>query len=229
MKYAFLFLPLIAFHAPGAEPSLPPATPLNETLHYNVNWPTGVSLGEATLSASNAGALMHFAFDLDASVPGFSVSDRFRSTASGNVCSTEFQKTTSHGSRRVDDKETFDVNTGTVTRGSGDGKSEMLSNACAKDALAFLYYVRRELSQGHVPAHDTVFFGAPYEIRLSSAGTETVKIANKPTETDHWKASVSGASSTIDFDLFFLHDSAHTPALVRVPLSLGTFSMELSK
>jgi hypothetical protein len=172
---------------------------------------------------------MHFELDLDAGVPGFAVSDRFRSAASGSFCSAEFQKNTSHGSKKVDDKETFDPATGTVKRGTGSGQSEINTNACGKDALAFLYYARQELSQGRVPPRQTVFFGAPYEIRLESAGMESVKIGNKPVETDHVKASVDGPSSSINFDLYFLQDKARTLALVRVPLALGTFSMELAK
>jgi hypothetical protein len=229
---ALLLSSLALFAAPVAESTLP-----NESLHYSVNWPTGLSLGEATLSASSSERVvngqeqpgMHFLFDLDAGVPGFAVSDKFRSTASGSFCSAEFQKTTSHGSKRVDDKETFDPNTGTVTRGSGAGQSELPSNACGKDALAFLYFVRQELSQGRVPPRQTVFFGAPYEIRLDLAGTESVKIGNKPVDTDHVKVSVDGPSSSISFDVFFLQDKARTIGLVRVPLALGTFSMELAK
>jgi hypothetical protein len=225
----FLVSALVLLAAPVAEPTLP-----NETLRYSVNWPTGVSLGEATLSASssregNAPERMHFQFDLDASVPGFAVSDRFRSAASGSFCSAEFQKITSHGSKRVDDKETFDPSSGTVTRGSGSGESELPANVCAKDALAFLYFVRQELSQGRVPARQAVFFGAPYEIRLDLSGTESVKIGNKTVDTDHLKVSADGPSSTIKFDLFFLQDKARTLALVRVPLALGSFSMELAK
>jgi hypothetical protein len=225
----FLLSALVLFAAPVAESTLP-----NETLRYSVNWSSGLSLGEATLSASSSRETtgpgrMHFQFDLDASVPGFAVSDKFRSAASGSFCSEEFQKTTSQGSKRADDKETFDPSTGTVTRGSGSGQSEISANTCGKDALAFLYFVRQELSQGRIPPRQTVFFGAPYEIRLDSAGTESVKIGNTSVETDHVKASVSGPSSNIDFDLFFLQDRARTPALVRVPLALGTFSMELVK
>ena len=40
-------------------------------------------------------------------------------------------------------------------------------------------------------------------------------------------ASVKGPASEITFEVFFLKDRARTPALVRVPLALGTFSMEL--
>jgi hypothetical protein len=225
----FLLSALVLFAAPVGESTLP-----NETLRYSVNWPSGLGLGEATLSASSARAAngpqrLHFHFDLDAGVPGFAVSDRFRSDASGTYCSAEFQKTTSQGSKRVDDKETFDPNTGTVTRGSGDGQTQISANPCGKDALDFLYFVRQELSQGRLPPRQTVFFGAPYEIKLDSAGTETVKIGNSSVQADHLKASVTGPSSSINFDLYFLQDAARTLALVRVPLAMGTFSMELAK
>jgi hypothetical protein len=235
MKYPFakitsplLLSALVLFAGPPVSDFVPP----NETLHYNVNWPTGLSLGEATLSASssretNGPEHMHFQFDLDAGVPGFAVSDRFRSEAFGSFCSAEFQKAISHGSKKVDDKEKFDPNTGTVTRGSGSGQSDLSANKCGKDALAFLYFVRQELSQGRIPPRQTVFFGAPYEIRLDSAGTENIKIGNTAVDTDHVKVSVNGPSSSISFDLFFLQDRARTLALVRVPLPLGTFSMEL--
>ena len=45
--------------------------------------------------------------------------------------------------------------------------------------------MRQELSQGRMPPRQTVFFGAPYEIKLDSAGTESVKIGNATVETDH--------------------------------------------
>src|ERR1700735_3338575 len=115
MKYPFVriaspfLLPaLVLFAAPVAESTLP-----NETLRYSVNWPSGLSLGEATLSASSSRSAggpesMHFQLDLDAGVPGFAVSDRFRSAASGSFCSAEFQKNTSHGSKNVVEMETLD-------------------------------------------------------------------------------------------------------------------------
>ena len=46
-------------------------------------------------------------------------------------------------------------------------------------------------------------------------------------EADRLTASLKGPSSDINFEVFFLKDAARTPALVRVPLAMGTFSMEL--
>jgi hypothetical protein len=227
---ALLLAALTVLAAPVAESSLP-----NETLHYSINWPSGLSLGEAQLSASSSHDAkgperMHFRFDIDAGIPSFAVSDHFQSDASGNFCSAEFHRVTSHGPKKTDEKTTFDQSSGAATRQTtGGGKAELSIPSCGKDALAFLYFVRQELSQGRIPPRQTVFYGASYGIRLESVGTESIKIGNTAMEADHLKASVTGPSSSISFEAFFLKDRARTPALVRVPLALGTFSMELEK
>ena len=64
-------------------------------------------------------------------------------------------------------------------------------------------------------------------MRVEFAGTQTIKLGDTPVEADRIKASVKGASTNIDFEIFFLKDAARTLALVRLPLSLGLFSMEL--
>lgn len=208
----------------------------NEQLHYNINWPSGLSLGEAQLSASyskaapDAAGRLHLEFKLDAGIPGFTVSDKYRSETSAEFCSSEFQRTTLHGQKKTDEKTAFDQQAGTATRETqGGGKSENSTTACAKDALAFLYYVRHELSQGRIPPQQTIFFGAPYDIRLEFMGTQQILLADKPVEADRITATVKGPASEISFDVFFLKDKARTPAVVRVPLSLGSFSMELVK
>ena len=235
MKFSNITLPafLLAFTAlaaPSAEPALP-----NETSRYSINWPTGVSLGEATLTASSSAGSsgkpgrMHFVFDLDANAPAYTVSDRYRADASGSYCSSEFEKNTSHGPKKALDKETFDAAAGTVTRGSGSGQSQLSASTCSKDALTFLYFLRQELSQGRLPPQETVYFGAPYQVRLSAAGTESLKIGNAPVDAERIDAAITGPSSSISVELFFLKDPARTLAAVRVPLSLGKFSMELVK
>jgi Protein of unknown function (DUF3108) len=215
---------LLVFSAVAAESTLP-----NENLRYSVNWPTGVSLGEAQLSASSSPEHMHFQFNLDAGAPAFTVSDRINSDASGSFCSANFEKSTSHGSKKTDDKETFDAKSGAVTRGSGFGQMEMDGPPCAKDALTFLYFVRQELSQGRMPQQETVYFGAPYQVRLSSAGTESIKVGGSAVPADRITAVINGPSSNVSVELLFLKDRGRTLAVVRVPLALGTFSMELVK
>ena len=78
-----------------------------------------------------------------------------------------------------------------------------------------------------MPPQQTIFLGAPYDIRLEFMGTQKIPLGEKQVEADRVTATVKGPSSEISFEVFFLKDQARTPALVRVPLSLGTFSMEL--
>lgn len=231
-RFSRLLLGLATLAISGAPVGVPAFE--NEQLRYNINWPSGLSLGEAELSSSrpkvaaDAAPRLHLEFSLDAAIPGFAVSDRYRSEISPEFCSVEFRKTAAHGKKKTDEKTTFDPQSDTATRQTaGGGKSELKTSSCARDALAFLYYVRRELSQGRVTAPQTVLFGAPYEVRMEFAGTQTIRIADNRVEADRFTASVKGAASEISFEIFFLKDAARTPALVRVPLALGTFTMEL--
>ena len=65
-----------------------------ESLHYTINWPSGLSLGEATLGVQADGSGLvdpssgvgppitwTTSMDIDASVPGFAVRDHYKSTA----------------------------------------------------------------------------------------------------------------------------------------------------
>jgi len=227
----FLFLATLALSAaPVSAPGFD-----NEQLRYSINWSSGLSLGEAQLHATllkptQETERRHLEFELDAAVPGYAVSDRYKADASSDFCSAEFQRTATHGRKKTDEKTTFDAQVGTATRQTvGGGKSELKSPTCGKDALTYLYFVRRELSQGRIPPAQTVFFGAAYEVRVEFAGTQKIRVGDAQVEADRLTASVKGSATDISFEVFFLKDAARTPALVRVPLALGMFSMELVK
>ena len=76
-----------------------------------------------------------------------------------------------------------------------------------------------------MPPASTIVVGGPYEIRLEYKGEEPAKGA----VSDRLAVSVRGPSSDVTFDLLFARDAARTPSLARTPLSLGTFSLELSR
>jgi hypothetical protein len=226
-------LALISALALAAAPTGAPAFE-SEQLRYSINWPSGLSLGEAELDASSSKASpdaseqLHLQFNVNAGVPGFSVADRYHADASPDFCSEEFQKYAVHGPKKTDEKTTFDLHAGTATRETtGGGKSDFSTSQCAKDALTFLYYARHELSQGRIPPTQSVFMGSSYEVRLQYTGTQSIRLADKQVDADRVTATVRGPASTIDVEVFLLKDRTRTPALVRVPLALGTFSMEL--
>ncbi len=216
---------------PGSTATAPKFS--NEQLHYSVNWPSGLSLGEGLLhsargKAGDASDRMSLEFTLDAAVPGFQMKDDYKSEATSGFCSISLDRKYVHGRKKAEDKTSFDPQKGTAVRETtGGGKSDLKTGQCGKDALAYLYFLRTELSQGRLPPSQPVYFGSAYQLRVEFAGTQRIKLGDVSVEADRLKASVKGASSDIDFEVFFLKDAARTPALVRVPLSLGTFSMEL--
>ncbi|HXI39636.1 MAG TPA: DUF3108 domain-containing protein [Bryobacteraceae bacterium] len=224
-------------HGPAAAtaPSLTGFPFTNETLRYAVSWPTGMSLGEAHMgaarskAANGAGERWTFEFALDAPVPGFAVEDRYHASASLDLCSATFEKETAHGSHKTHERIEFDDRAGVARRETlGAGKSEVPISQCGRDALTFLYFARRELGQGRVPPQEDVILGAKYNARLEYTGEQTIKVGGKPAVTDRVIATLRGPASEISFEMFFARDPARTPLLIRVPLSLGVFSMELS-
>jgi hypothetical protein len=222
----------------------PAAQPSSEQFRYNVNWPSGLGLGEASLSFSKTPAAaekpgsIHGELTIDASIPGFKVADRYSSRASTDYCSVQFDRKLRHGSRQSDEVLKFDQEHTTVSRetltashdpGDDLGKSEISTPACAKDALTFLSFLRNELAQGRLPQQQPVFFGAAYDVRVDFRGAETVKVGDASMQADRVNVSLHGPASEVSFVVFFAKDPARTPVLFRVPLAMGAFSMELVK
>jgi hypothetical protein len=170
-----------------------------------------------------------FDFTVDAGVPGFAVKDSFGSLATKDLCSETFQKNTSHGSKKGAETVTIDQAAGVATRTPANKVGESKSNvsACVRDALAFLYYARRELGQGRMPLAQEIIFGATYNGSFEYAGAATITVAGKPVVTDKIVCHVRGPASNTTFEAYFDRDAARTPLSVRVPLPLGKFSLEL--
>ncbi len=226
---------LVLFSAGGQAQSLLPFEA--ETLRYAVNWPSGLSLGEAemqarrTKTAGGAAERWEFTMKLDAAVPGFSVVDRYRSVASAQLCSLELEKNLIHGKRKTHERTVFTPERRSATRETlgGGGKAEFEVPACARDALTFLYFVRSELARGRVPPPQKTYFGAAYEIRLTYSGRQTLRLPEAVLEADRMAVSVKGPASEVSFEVFFGVDAARRLLLVRLPLQMGLFTMQLAE
>ena len=230
------FLPLLPAALPGpvTDPTGFPFT--NETLNYTVNWPSGVGLGEAHLSASriqpsqNGREQWAFRLTLDAALPGFAVADRYTATASLDLCSAMFDRDFTHGTRKSHERDDFDPHQHVAHRETvGGGKSDVSVSTCAHDALTFLFFTRRELGQGRVPPMEDILFGGPYQVNLQYTGAQTVMVSNKASLADRLIVTVKGPASEISFEMFFARDAARTPLVIRVPLGPGMFSLELTR
>jgi hypothetical protein len=195
----------------------------DEDLNYSINWPTGVSLGEAHLHAKHSGANWNFTLSLDAGIPGFAIKDTYRADMVPDFCSVSFDRTTSHGSHTAQDRETIDRDHATATR----GKTEIPVPACVKDALTYLFYSRREMGQGRVPAAQDILFGALHPIRVDYLGASMISVNGKQVQSDKVTCTIGLGSSDYMFDVYYARDPARTPLLITAPFAVGKFSMEL--
>jgi hypothetical protein len=207
-----------------------------ETLPYAVNWPSGLGLGEAVITANkvkNAEGAEQWRFELklDASVPGFTVSDKFRALATAEYCSLEFERDIRHGKRADRERIIFDQAKGNAVRETleGGGKSEFPIPACAKDPLTYLFFARRELKQGRLPAAQPVFYGAAYAVRMESGGVQKIRAGDAWVETDRVLVTFKGPKADHKVEAFFARDAWRTPTLVRIPLPIATLVVELAR
>jgi len=199
-----------------------------EALRFTVNWPSGLSLGEAELTSSPGDSSQSFSFHMDVSIPGFAVSESAKSRATLEYCSIELAKDGTRGKRKLAERTEFDSSKMTATRTTeGGGKSEVSLSACAKDALTFVYFLRRELAAGRLPAQQKIYYGGAYSVRVTFGGTQRIAVGGEQIEADKITATVKGPVTETMADLFFAKDATRTPLLIQVPLAMGKFSMEL--
>jgi hypothetical protein len=57
----------------------------NESLHYTINYASGLSLGDANFSAHKTSAGWDFTVSIDASVTGFSIKDKYTASMAGGL------------------------------------------------------------------------------------------------------------------------------------------------
>ena len=201
-----------------------------ETVRYSINWPSGLSLGEAVLESVVDGSETRHRFTLEASIPGFAVIDRFASRATLERCSLELNKQFQHGKRQGEETTVFHLAAGVAERRTKDGgRSELPIPACARDALTYLDWLRAELRLGRLPGPQTIYFGAPYQIALKFGGAQPVLAGGKARPADRIEVTVKGPASETRFELFFSQDPSRRLLMARVPFPLGSFTMEIAE
>jgi hypothetical protein len=212
------------------------AGPEEERLEYSVNYPSGLPLGTASLESRAASlpdgrAGREFVFRLQAAAPGFEAEDRYRSLATGEYCSLEFEKDARHGKKIIRERMTFDPQAGTAVRQNltGGAPAKLETASCAKDALTYLQYFRREMAAGRLPPPATIYFGAAYQVRLAYAGRQRVRVGEESLEAERVQVSVKGPASEHTFQVFLALEPERRPVLFQVSLPQGLFLMELTE
>lgn len=236
LKYRFAALAASAALWLFATPLYPGTAPFSagERLAYSITWPSGLSLGEAVFRAGQSGDGWSFEARIKASLPAIDIIDEYTANADAALCSSVFEKEAEHGDRKVKEKVTFDQQAHTAHRQNlpdlpGAGESTFDIPPCARDGLTFLYFLRRELAAGRVPPPDDINFGAQYMTSMTYAESLDVEVGGKSQKADRIIIDLTGPKSQRTFEIFFAHDDARTPVLMRIPFDLGTFSLRLKR
>ncbi len=207
------------------------ATPFKngERLRYQVVWPSGLSLGEAEFTVRAGQPGWEFSAELSASLPTFSVRDNYSSVADVGLCSQELIKNFSHGKRKGRESVVFDQQKNRATRTTlgGGGESEIDIPPCARDGLAYLYFLRQSLADGRIPPPDDVNFGGQYMVSVTYAETKKIEVGGAFVDSDLILVDLTGPSSQHSVEVFFSKDASRRPLLFRIPFDLGVFSLRL--
>jgi hypothetical protein len=225
---ALLAMPAALKPATAETPAPTPFKP-GERLHYEVVWPSGLSLGEAEFAANAEQGGWKFDVSLTASLPNFEIRDHYTSETDFSLCSSKFEKKFKHGSKTANETVQVDQDKNRAKRESAEGgwESDFSVPPCARDALAVLYFLRQDLARGRISPPDDINFGGQYMITVTYAETRQIQAAGAAREADRILVDLTGDKSQHSFEIFFAKDDARTPLIVRVPFQLGTFSLRL--
>jgi hypothetical protein len=228
----FLFLATALLAQPAVVSPTAQGFPFaDETLNYTLSFSSGIRLGKAILAAHkqpNRG--WTFNLDVDASLPGFPIVDHFQSGTGLDLCSIHFERNYMHGRfRKAQEVIYFDRGRSVAVRSTknGGGISEIPVGLCPHDALSFLYLLRREMGQGRMPPNDVVIAGAAYRVSMVYDGEKAYTLNKQPVRGDQVICTIKGPASQTRLEILFARDAARTPLLIRCPLALGTFTLEL--
>lgn len=213
---------------PAQQPQ--PTLPAEETLTYVISWPSGLGVGNAEFRARYTDPGWRLQATLRASLPELEIDDAFVSLADDDLCSIEFEKHARHGAKRSHESLRFGPTTVrriNLAGRAGDPAGVEPAAACSRDALAFLYHLRRDLAAGRMPSGADIFFGARYRLQLRYAQTRTVVVNGQRRIADELLASVRGPASEHSFSMHFGRDEARTPLLFQVEAANTRFTMQL--
>lgn len=200
-----------------------------ERLRYELVWPSGLSLGEAEFTVRAGPSGWEFTAEFSASLPTFAVRDKYNSVADMELCSQELMKDFSHGQRKGRESVVFDQQENRATRTTlgGGGESEFDIPPCARDGLAYLYFLRQSLADGRIPPPDDLNFGGQYMVSVTYAETKKIEVGGAYVDADLILVDLTGPNSQHSVEAFFSKDESRRPLLFRVPFELGVFSLRL--
>lgn len=220
------FLPGV--RAASAAPAFRPLIS-GEKLTYRLLWPSGVSLGEAFLEASPAGAETHFQMTVEINLPQYPLRHTSSSVAAGEgLCSLRFRQETAGGGKKWAEESIEFDQAAHQAHWTRNGQTTTASIAeCAQDPLTFIYFFRSRLAEGKPLDLQTLYRGGNFNVNVKKAGIETVAVRGQPRQTEKFVVTYPGPDQEMTFELWIATDAERLPVRLRVPSPLAVFTAEL--
>lgn len=228
-----LFLSLPGNLAAQAAPANFPPLTSGENLTYKISWPSGLPLGEATLSASGGARQIHISLTIDAEFPANHATYSFTSTTDPELCSIRFAVSIRQGTRSLLDDYSFDQQNHQLRRIRNGRTSVTDIPECARDPLALFYFLRKQAAAQQLGMGQTV--AGSFFLSLEGSASlehdkpaETVPFSTKNAQGDGYVVSYSGGSGAEGiFEMWLRADPSLTPVAFKAELPLATFTAEL--
>ena len=215
----------------GAVPQtqkLPALYSASETLRLKILWPSGASMGEATLTATPGQGELRMEVAMQAVLPFQKISGTFTSVATGEgLCSRQYHRKVMEGPKSSEETIEFDQTAHTARRTLGGQTATSPIVPCAHDPLAFIYFVRAQMAAGRTVDASSFFLGPERSLLLARNGPESVTVAGSPRSADKFALTLGAPNRTRSFDVWISSTARREPLLVRLPLPLAVFSAEL--
>ena len=229
-RWLRVLLPLLILFPAASEAQKYP-WPEGELLTFDIYWPSGVALGEATLTAKSVKDVLFFAASVEVALPQGRILYKFSSSADAALCSREFRQSVQRSGKFWEEISKFDALSSKVQVSRDGHTREFSAGKCERDPLTYLYYLRTRAVAGPRPASDTLLLTGPLKLQLSAHTGENVKINRTERHGDryviHYPPSARSGVSAGPFELWLDGTIKQTPIAVRLPLPLATFSAEL--
>lgn len=204
--------------------------PAQEELAYSIAWPSGLAVGSAELRARHTDPGWRFELRIRASVPKIEIDHAFVSRTDELLCSLEFEKHIRHGTKRG--HESLRFGEGTLRRTNLEANGRAVGSTapiadCARDALATIFSLRRDLAAGRIPPPEEIYFGAAYRLQLEYKQTRWLAWDSDRRLADEIRIDVRGPDSHHVFSAFFGRGAERTPLLFIVEFEDGPFTIKL--
>ena len=203
----------------------------DESLRYNVNWPSGAEPGRSHLHRAPLRRGLGSGCDRESRRPGFALADKFHSAVDRGALLHRIRARPEPRRPSEPTRRPISISSRQAHRAPRcfrPAAARAISESRPAPATRGVPLLRaRRVGPGPRARSAAGVFRAGLFGTLDYTGPQAIAWAGSPDVTDRIHVTVKGPKADFVFDIFFARDAARTPLRIRVPLAPGVFSLEL--